>query len=129
MEKFTIRSPYSEASLYARWTAYAPAGKSAGSRAPAGHYRHARLADADDVAARASEDWDRRFAARTGSRRDFADELRARLDRWAAGADIRHAGVEHREFRSEVAIRIGARLEDWVEAGGPEDAAAPEGAA
>jgi hypothetical protein len=203
MEKITIRSTYSEVSLYARWTASA-AGKAipAGDKPPANpddggaaaktqspekgvtarnadgdtftlsvearaiqvtetvtvesgsacgkpegpagpsradrldalmealdrkhahgdrRHRYPDLIDPDDVADRAAEDWDREFAGRSGSRRDFAGSVRARLDRWASGGgEARAIRAEHRAFRSEVAVQIGARLETWVGSGEPD---------
>lgn len=212
MEKFTIRSTYSEVRLYARWTAYAPPGGSGEAKVPArpddsgnpanaqsapkaatarnadgdtftlsiearaiqvsesisienrtggakpsraespgplsraeavarlqegrlqallealdrrhdqGERRHGypRLADAGDVAARAAEEWERDYAERAGSRREFAAGLREKLERWTAGhTDDRDTGAELRVFRSEVAMRIDARLEDWAAAEDP----------
>ena len=92
-----------------------------------GHGRrhgYPRLADAEDVASRIAEDWDREFAARGGSRRDFAEALRQRLDRWRdAGSGARRMTLEHSEFHSEVAVRITERLGSWAEDGA---APAPE---
>ncbi len=204
MEKFTIRSTYSEVRLYARWTAYAPPGGPGDAKVPArpddagnpanagpqkaatarnadgdtftlsiearaiqvsesisietgtrtggptqpgadaaarlhesrsqallealerkharGDRRHGypQLSDAGDVAARAAAEWESGYAGRAGSRREFAADLRAKLERWTAGqTDGRNTGAELRVFRSEVAMRIDARLENWVAAEDP----------
>jgi hypothetical protein len=127
MEKPGIPSNYSQTGLYAGWTA-ASAGKSdeAMARPEPGDTeidrirRYPRLAGVGDLPARAAEDWEREYSVRKGSRRDFADAIRARLNRWAAsGADTRRTSLEHREFRNEAAMIIGMRLEKWVEAGIP----------
>lgn len=87
-----------------------------------GHAHYPRLGDADDVAATMLDHWARELAERGGSRRDFADELRGRLDKWkSAGSEsVSRVSVEVREFRSEVSLKVSAGLDDW-------SAEAPEG--
>jgi hypothetical protein len=85
------------------------------------HHGYPRLADPEDVAARIAEAWDQEHKARGGSRQAFAAAARARLAHWKAGDHgAPRMQVEHEEFRSEVAIRIEARLEQWANAGEPE---------
>lgn len=84
-------------------------------------HRYPELADAADVAARAAEEWDREYARRPGSRRDFAAGIRSGLDRWMAGEGAsRPRAEEYRVFRSEVAVEISARLETWTGSAEPE---------
>lgn len=99
----------------------------AGPRADDGHrHGYARLSDPEDVAARIAESWDLEFAAEGGTRQGFAAGARARLRHWAAadGQGTRRT-PEYLRFRGEVALRISARLEAWVRAGGSGGTAAP----
>jgi hypothetical protein len=102
-----------------------PSGPSGPPGRPHAYGRHPgypRLADPEDVAARIAETWDQEHKARGGSRRDFAAATRARLDHWKSGGQgASRIRIEHEEFRSEVAIRLSARLEQWLNAGDPPD--------
>jgi hypothetical protein len=65
------------------------------------------------VSGRASDGWDRGFAAHGGSRADFAEDLKRRLDQWrASGSGTADASL--REFRDAVHAELLRALEGWA---------------
>lgn len=80
-----------------------------------------QLGDPEDVATRMLDHWGREHAERGGSRRDFADILRGRLDKWTSGGaeSSSRTTMVVREFRAEVSIKVSAGIEAWA-SGEPE---------
>ncbi len=82
------------------------------------HHGHfPQLGDADDLAARLREHWDKEHAEKGGAREDFAEAIRKRLDAWKSKGESSANGrttVSYEEFRTEVSIRISASLTAWA---------------
>ena len=86
------------------------------------HGHFPQLGDAEDLAARLREHWDREHAQKGGSRGDFADQVRQRLAAWDARKDSSSSSrvtVSYQEFRTEVSVRISASLDAWSGADAP----------
>jgi hypothetical protein len=92
-----------------------------------GHHKRGhgfpQLGDSQDVADKLLRHMREQHAEKGGSKAEFADDIKQRLDAWKPSSS--RMAVEYREFRSEVHMKLTAGLDAWA-AGAQDPAPVPQ---